>query len=233
MEVRPELHDEYNRRVDEMHDRLVWTHPGVSNWYKDARGRVVALAPWRLVDFWKMTAALNPDAWLHAQAGLDRPGNTQIQVDLLHDYRNNLWAQPSSGLNAGFTADAIATLGELERRMRSQGTDPRSRPWIDLRVQQAVAHIGDIQKRHGLTGTDARSREHVSFAQPLTTGNRHSLNIEARQSRRDIPGLTLSGDKIRIGAVLHRAGDADDREHDSGGGHADAGARKTREARRR
>lgn len=34
-------------------------------------------------------AALNPDAWLHAQAGLDRPGNTQIQVDLLHDYRNN------------------------------------------------------------------------------------------------------------------------------------------------
>lgn len=61
MEVRPELHDEYNRRVDEMHARMVWTHPNVSNWYKDERGRVVGLAPWRIVDFWKMTSSLNPD----------------------------------------------------------------------------------------------------------------------------------------------------------------------------
>jgi 4-hydroxyacetophenone monooxygenase len=61
MEVRQELHDEYNRRVDEMHARMVWTHPNVSNWYKNERGRVVALAPWRIVDFWKMTSSLNPD----------------------------------------------------------------------------------------------------------------------------------------------------------------------------
>ncbi len=64
MEVRPELHDEYNRRVDEMHARMVWTHPNVTNWYKDKRGRVVGLAPWRIVDFWKITAALNPDDFL-------------------------------------------------------------------------------------------------------------------------------------------------------------------------
>lgn len=61
MEVRSVLHDEYNRRVDEAHARMVWTHPGVSNWYKNQSGRIVNLAPWRIVDFWKMTAALNPD----------------------------------------------------------------------------------------------------------------------------------------------------------------------------
>jgi 4-hydroxyacetophenone monooxygenase len=64
MEVRQVLHDEYNRRVDEMHDRMVWTHPNVSNWYKNERGRVVGLAPWRLVDFWKMTSSMNPDDFI-------------------------------------------------------------------------------------------------------------------------------------------------------------------------
>lgn len=64
IEVRRVLHDEYNRRVDEMHARMVWTHPNVSNWYKNERGRVVGLAPWRLVDFWKMTSALNPDDFI-------------------------------------------------------------------------------------------------------------------------------------------------------------------------
>lgn len=34
-------------------------------------------------------ATVSPDAWVHAQAGLDRPGNIRIQLDLLHDYRNN------------------------------------------------------------------------------------------------------------------------------------------------
>jgi 4-hydroxyacetophenone monooxygenase len=68
MEVRQAPHDEYNRRVDEAHGRMVWTHPGVSNWYKNDSGRVVNLAPWRIVDFWKMTAALNPDDFIFSPA---------------------------------------------------------------------------------------------------------------------------------------------------------------------
>jgi 4-hydroxyacetophenone monooxygenase len=68
MEVRPEPHDEYNRRVDELHARMVWTHPNVSNWYKNERGRVVALAPFRIVDFWKMTSSLNPDEFIFNDA---------------------------------------------------------------------------------------------------------------------------------------------------------------------
>lgn len=34
--------------------------------------------------------AINPDNWQHDQALLDRPGNDQIQLALLHDYQNNL-----------------------------------------------------------------------------------------------------------------------------------------------
>lgn len=34
--------------------------------------------------------ALSPDAWTVDQAGLDRPGSKDIQIDLLYDYRSNL-----------------------------------------------------------------------------------------------------------------------------------------------
>lgn len=37
---------------------------------------------------------ISPDSWHHAQAGLDRPGNVQIQLALLHDYQTNLDQYP-------------------------------------------------------------------------------------------------------------------------------------------
>jgi 4-hydroxyacetophenone monooxygenase len=33
VEVRGDVHDEYNRAVDEAHARMVWTHPAMDNWY--------------------------------------------------------------------------------------------------------------------------------------------------------------------------------------------------------
>lgn len=37
----------------------------------------------------------NPDAWRNDQAGLDRPGNDEIQLDLFSDYRNNVKLYPA------------------------------------------------------------------------------------------------------------------------------------------
>jgi 4-hydroxyacetophenone monooxygenase len=31
----------------------------VDNWYKNKQGRVFALSPWRLVEYWRMTAELD------------------------------------------------------------------------------------------------------------------------------------------------------------------------------
>ena len=55
LECRAEPHDAYNERVDAAHRNMVWAHGGVGNWYKNARGRVIANSPWRLVDYWAMT----------------------------------------------------------------------------------------------------------------------------------------------------------------------------------
>jgi 4-hydroxyacetophenone monooxygenase len=55
VEVRSDVHDSYNDRVDAEHAKMIWTHPGVAPWYRNAAGRVVSNSPWRLVDYWQMT----------------------------------------------------------------------------------------------------------------------------------------------------------------------------------
>ena len=57
LECRQDVHDRYNKRVDEAHGRMVWSHPGMSTWYRNRHGRVFANSPWRLVDYWRMTRA--------------------------------------------------------------------------------------------------------------------------------------------------------------------------------
>jgi 4-hydroxyacetophenone monooxygenase len=55
VEVREDVCADYNRRVDEAHERMIWTHQGMDTWYRNAKGRVVTNSPWRVVDFWRMT----------------------------------------------------------------------------------------------------------------------------------------------------------------------------------
>jgi 4-hydroxyacetophenone monooxygenase len=55
MECRQDVYDAFAARFDARHATLVWSHPGMSNWYKNARGRVVNTSPWRLVDYWGWT----------------------------------------------------------------------------------------------------------------------------------------------------------------------------------
>lgn len=61
LEVRRDVTDDYNRAVDAAHARMVWTHPAMSNWYRNAEGRVVAVTPWRIIDYWTMTRTVDAD----------------------------------------------------------------------------------------------------------------------------------------------------------------------------
>jgi 4-hydroxyacetophenone monooxygenase len=62
-EVTEEANADYVARVDEAHGAMVWTHPGMGIWYRNAAGRVVTNSPWRLVDYWAMTHELDPEAY--------------------------------------------------------------------------------------------------------------------------------------------------------------------------
>ena len=60
IEPKQEVHDRYNERVDELHRGMVWAHPGMTNWYRNPQGRVFAISPWRLVEYWQMTSNFDP-----------------------------------------------------------------------------------------------------------------------------------------------------------------------------
>lgn len=61
VEVKDSVYQDYRRQIDEAHEKLVWTHPGTENWYRNAKGRVIAITPWRNDAFWRMTRSPNAD----------------------------------------------------------------------------------------------------------------------------------------------------------------------------
>ena len=39
------MHDAYNEASTRAHENMVWTHPGMTTYYRNARGRVVVTTP--------------------------------------------------------------------------------------------------------------------------------------------------------------------------------------------
>jgi 4-hydroxyacetophenone monooxygenase len=60
MECKRAALDEYIDRMDAEHEHLVWTHPGMTTYYRNRHGRIVSVMPWRLVDYWAMTHEPDP-----------------------------------------------------------------------------------------------------------------------------------------------------------------------------
>ena len=67
MEVREEVNDEYNDRVQAISATLAWGHPGVQSWYKNSQGHVVNNSPFSLQKFWEVNHDLVADHYVEAQ----------------------------------------------------------------------------------------------------------------------------------------------------------------------
>jgi 4-hydroxyacetophenone monooxygenase len=68
IEVRREVHDEYNVKVDEKCRNMVWSHPRVNSWYKNSQNRITVNSPWRQLEYWQLTRTFDPDDYIHATA---------------------------------------------------------------------------------------------------------------------------------------------------------------------
>lgn len=67
LEVRPEVHDAFNARVDAGNDKMAWGAPQVTSWYKGESGRVTQNWPFLLVDYWRATLAVDPKDFVVGQ----------------------------------------------------------------------------------------------------------------------------------------------------------------------
>ncbi|MGF1596406.1 MAG: flavin-containing monooxygenase [Acidimicrobiales bacterium] len=64
VEIRQDVHDAYNDAVDAAHEHMVWTHPGMTSYYRNDRGRIVVNSPYRNVDFFDMTRQADLDEYV-------------------------------------------------------------------------------------------------------------------------------------------------------------------------
>ena len=55
IDVHHDVHDRYIAAVDAEHEQLIWSHPGMTTYYRNKQGRVFSAMPWRFVDYWGMT----------------------------------------------------------------------------------------------------------------------------------------------------------------------------------
>ena len=76
-EVRQDVHDTYNDKVDAQHARMIWSHRGMDTWYRNAAGRIVTNSPWRVVDYWKMTREVDPDDFVLEPATVGEFANSR------------------------------------------------------------------------------------------------------------------------------------------------------------
>ena len=60
LEVREEVHDAFNARVDAANAKMAWGAPQSRSWYKNAQGRVSQNWPFALIDYWRETRAPDP-----------------------------------------------------------------------------------------------------------------------------------------------------------------------------
>ena len=71
MDVRRDVHDEFNVKVDAANQLMAWGTPDVTSWYKNANGRVSQNWPISLLEYWRATLAPNPDDFVLMKAKAD------------------------------------------------------------------------------------------------------------------------------------------------------------------
>ena len=69
IDVRDQVNEAYNEKVQAISRTLAWGHPNVESWYKNSDGRVVNNSPFSLQQYWEVTHELDLGDYHLEQAG--------------------------------------------------------------------------------------------------------------------------------------------------------------------
>lgn len=102
---------------------------------REALGGLVTLETtiFQYTDGVKDRSRISPDNWVHDQALLDRPGNREIQLDMLYDYRTNVPLYPQ--IQSFFRErkpPAILVWGRNDKIFPEEGAHPYRKDLPDL-----------------------------------------------------------------------------------------------------
>jgi 4-hydroxyacetophenone monooxygenase len=60
LDCRREVHDEYNRLIDEGNAKMAWGAATVNSWYRSPAGRITQNWPFTLLEYWQRTREIDP-----------------------------------------------------------------------------------------------------------------------------------------------------------------------------
>jgi len=60
LDVKPDVHDAYNERIDAANRLRTWGYSTVSSWYKNATGRTAQNWPFSVLEYWELTRSPDP-----------------------------------------------------------------------------------------------------------------------------------------------------------------------------
>ncbi|MEI2653936.1 MAG: hypothetical protein V9G12_17640 [Microthrixaceae bacterium] len=70
MEPLEERYDDWHERTQREMSMMVWSQPTIEHsFYKNERGEIHGLSPWRLVDYWNWTKSVDPADFVFAASG--------------------------------------------------------------------------------------------------------------------------------------------------------------------
>ncbi len=55
IEIRADVFNAYNHELDEALSRSIWSHQGMTTYYRNDAGRIVISSPWKYLDYWTRT----------------------------------------------------------------------------------------------------------------------------------------------------------------------------------
>ena len=68
LEVKPSVTTAFNEKLQREISQMVWAHPSIENsWYRNSKGKVTTLSPWRLLDYWRWTKQPDLDDYIHVK----------------------------------------------------------------------------------------------------------------------------------------------------------------------
>jgi len=60
LEVDEDVFWTYNKELDAELDKCIWSHPGMTTWYRNEAGRIVVSSPWTYLDSWDRMRSFEP-----------------------------------------------------------------------------------------------------------------------------------------------------------------------------
>jgi len=71
LEVDRDVFLRYNAELDEALAHCIWSHKGMTTYYRNGAGRIVVSSPWKYVDYWQRLREFDPDDYHEVNAHSD------------------------------------------------------------------------------------------------------------------------------------------------------------------